>query len=181
MVQGLRHIHSHNILFRDIKPQNIGIDYHGSTKILDFGFAKEVFPDQNAKRPTGMVGTLRYMSPEVALCKFYDDRCDVYSFGIVLWELFALEKPFKKMNRRQVQEKVICGGERPKISSCWPGSIQDIMRQCWAQEPNDRPSLELVATAIGNARRRQKRKKNKSGQLVDFLSSSLHSVASLRA
>lgn len=182
IVCGLRHIHSHNIAFRDMKPDNCGLDARGCVKILDFGFAKEMYPDEGSatKRPTGMVGTLRYMAPEVALCKHYDRRCDIYSLAIVLWEMFSLKKPYKKITRRQIEEKVICGGERPKVSTHWPGSLQNIMRQCWAEDPDDRPNLETVFEAIANAQR-QKRRQKTSSSLRDFVSHSLHSVGSLHS
>ena len=177
LTAGLRHIHSHNIAYRDIKPENIGLDESGSVKIIDFGFAKEIYPQDHNKskrRPTGMVGTLRYMAPEVALCRHYDQRCDIYSLAVVLWELWSLKKPYSKMNRRQIQERVICGGERLKLNASWPDQIQDSIKQCWAEDPELRPALESISDAILNAQRRKRRNK-KSSSLLDFLSGSLHS------
>lgn len=177
LTAGLCHIHKHNIAYRDIKPENIGLDESGCVKIMDFGFAKEINPQEHNKskrRPTGMVGTLRYMAPEVALCRHYDQRCDIFSLAIVLWELWSLKKPYSKMNRRQIQERVICGGERPKVNASWPDQIQDSIKQCWAEDPELRPTLESVSDAILNAQRRKRRNK-KSSSLLDFLSGSLHS------
>ena len=177
LTAGLRHIHSHNIAYRDIKPENIGLDESGSVKIIDFGFAKEINPQDHNKskrRPTGMVGTLRYMAPEVALCRHYDQRCDIYSLAIVLWELWSPKKPYSKMNRRQIQERVICGGERLKLNASWPDQIQDSIKQCWAEDPELRSTLESISDAILNAQRRKRRNK-KSSSLMDFLSGSLHS------
>lgn len=177
LTAGLRHIHKHNIAYRDIKPENIGLDESGCVKIIDFGFAKEIYPqehNESKRRPTGMVGTLRYMAPEVALCRHYDQRCDIFSLAIVLWELWSLKKPYSKMNRRQIQEQVICGGERLKVNASWPDQIQDSIKQCWAEDPELRPTLESISDAILNAQRRKRRNK-KSSSLLDFLSGSLHS------
>ena len=177
LTAGLRHIHKHNIAYRDIKPENIGLNESGCVKIIDFGFAKEIYPQEHNKskrRPTGMVGTLRYMAPEVALCQHYDQRCDVYSLAIVLWELWSLKKPYSKMSRQQIQERVICGGERLKLNASWPDQIQDSIKQCWAEDPELRPALESISDAILNAQRRKRRNK-KSSSLLDFLSGSLHS------
>ena len=176
LVAGLRHIHKHGLAYRDMKPENIGLDESGCVKIIDFGFAKEIYPQEHNKskrRPTGMVGTLRYMAPEVALCRHYDQRCDIYSLAIVLWELWSLKKPYSKMNRRQIQERVICGGERLKVGVSWPDQIQDSIKQCWAEDPELRPALESISDAILSAQRRKRRHK-KSSSLLDFLSSSLH-------
>ena len=177
LVAGLRHIHAHNIAFRDLKPGNIGLDELGSVKILDFGFAKEVLTEEhckNKRRPTGMVGTLRYMAPEVALCRHYDQRCDIYSLAVVLWELWSLKKPYSNKNRRQIQERVICGGERPKVSVSWPGQIQDSIRQCWEEDPELRPTLESISGSILNAQRRRRRRNHSLLKFLD-LSTSLHS------
>lgn len=180
LVAGLRHIHAHNIAFRDLKPGNIGLDELGSVKILDFGFAKEILTSteehcKSKRRPTGMVGTLRYMAPEVALCRHYDQRCDIYSLAVVLWELWSLKKPYSNKNRRQIQERVICGGERLKVSVSWPGQIQDSIRQCWEEDPELRPTLESISSAILNAQRRRRRRR-RNHSLLEFLSTSLHST-----
>lgn len=143
VARGMEYLHSNNILFRDLKPNNVGFDMHGSIKIFDFGLATELRMD-NEQKLTGRSGSPRYMSPEVAKSKFYDLKADVYSFGIVLWEVCSLNTPFSGMNFQTFQNNVVFGGGRPKMSSKWSWALQSIMSSCWAEMPADRPVFKEV-------------------------------------
>eukprot|EP00568_Trieres_chinensis_P009063 CAMPEP_0183314746 /NCGR_PEP_ID=MMETSP0160_2-20130417/49439_1 /TAXON_ID=2839 ORGANISM="Odontella Sinensis, Strain Grunow 1884" /NCGR_SAMPLE_ID=MMETSP0160_2 /ASSEMBLY_ACC=CAM_ASM_000250 /LENGTH=93 /DNA_ID=CAMNT_0025480145 /DNA_START=1 /DNA_END=279 /DNA_ORIENTATION=- len=92
----MEYLHENRIVFRDLKPQNIGFDDKNKVKIFDFGIARKLDPGDE-KHPTGNTGTLRYMAPEVAKCKNYGLEVDVYSFGMLLWEICKWKKPFHKM------------------------------------------------------------------------------------
>eukprot|EP00567_Pseudictyota_dubia_P017095 CAMPEP_0197436180 /NCGR_PEP_ID=MMETSP1175-20131217/3650_1 /TAXON_ID=1003142 /ORGANISM="Triceratium dubium, Strain CCMP147" /LENGTH=272 /DNA_ID=CAMNT_0042965409 /DNA_START=262 /DNA_END=1077 /DNA_ORIENTATION=+ len=83
--KGLAYLHSCSIVYRDLKPENIGFDTDGKIKIFDFGLAKEIDNNGGNKKMTGLIGTYRYMAPEVAKCDNYGLSADVYSFGILLW------------------------------------------------------------------------------------------------
>eukprot|EP00559_Dactyliosolen_fragilissimus_P000866 CAMPEP_0184868472 /NCGR_PEP_ID=MMETSP0580-20130426/30568_1 /TAXON_ID=1118495 /ORGANISM="Dactyliosolen fragilissimus" /LENGTH=286 /DNA_ID=CAMNT_0027369393 /DNA_START=173 /DNA_END=1030 /DNA_ORIENTATION=+ len=85
IAQALSYLHNNNILYRDLKPGNVGFDIDGVTKLFDFGLAKEIEPSRQARLHTKMTGSLRYMAPEVATGEKYSTSVDVYSFGILLW------------------------------------------------------------------------------------------------
>ena len=82
------HLHSRKILYRDIKPENIGFDVRGDIKVFDFGLAKEVHENlsdgDGCYNLTAMTGTPRYMAPEVALNKPYNESCDVVRAHLTL-------------------------------------------------------------------------------------------------
>merc|ERR1712125_118334 len=97
VADAMAYLHAKRIMTRDIKPTNIGFDATGATKLFDFGFAIGL-PQKDDTNPAGLLfdrcGTVRYMSPEVWLARGYSTPADVYSFGVLAWELCALKKPF---------------------------------------------------------------------------------------
>ncbi|MBN2037327.1 MAG: serine/threonine protein kinase, partial [Chitinispirillaceae bacterium] len=92
--RGLRYAHNNNVIHRDIKPQNILIDKSSIVKLSDFGIAK-IFSRTDEITMTGFtLGTPEYMSPEQALGKRIDHQTDIYSLGIVMYEMLAKKPPF---------------------------------------------------------------------------------------
>jgi serine/threonine protein kinase len=91
--RGLRYAHSHEVVHRDIKPQNILLDKKDDIYITDFGIAK-IFADTNITLAGSTVGTPEYMSPEQAQGKNIDAQSDIYSLGIVMYEMLTRKPPF---------------------------------------------------------------------------------------
>lgn len=150
IAQGMSYLHGRRIIYRDIKPGNIGFDASGTVKIFDFGLSRELpaVGTKNGGRMTGIAGTPRYMAPEIAQCKPYGLSADVYSFGLLLWEICALQRPFSKYSQRDLQEKVVYGTKRPKMSSKWSESLRDLIGQCWHVNPEVRPEFRDVADSL---------------------------------
>jgi serine/threonine protein kinase len=101
---------------------------------------------------TGHTGSRRYMAPEVAQNQPYDKSVDVYSFGVLLWEICSLEKPFSGYCSKKHMTNVIIGGERPKMdhahTAFWPTALQNMIRNCWSSRPEDRPSFESARKTL---------------------------------
>lgn len=148
----LEHLHSHSIVYRDIKPENIGFDIRGDVKIFDLGLAKEILPSQSLEDGTydltGMTGSLRYMSPEVATFMPYNLKADVYSFGILLHQIMSMDTPFRGYNITMFKECVIEKGFRPGVPEKWPDSWKALIRSCWAGNWRKRPSMGDVAVCL---------------------------------
>jgi serine/threonine protein kinase/Flp pilus assembly protein TadD len=94
VARGLKAAHDKNIIHRDIKPENIMLSVDGNVKIMDFGLAK-LKDGTQLTRPGTSIGTLAYMSPEQAQGSQTDHRTDIWSFGVLLYELLTGEVPFK--------------------------------------------------------------------------------------
>ena len=106
------YLHSRNIVYRDIKPENIGFDIRDDVKIFDFGLAKELHaanrnPD-GTYNMTNDTGSLRYMAPEVANGKPYNATCDSYSFSILLWQILSMKAPYELYTPTALREKGEC-------------------------------------------------------------------------
>ncbi|GFH54594.1 hypothetical protein CTEN210_11070 [Chaetoceros tenuissimus] len=116
----MKYLHENMVVFRDLKPDNVGFDKnHGKVKLFDFGLAKELkVRDQvseNNYKNTQYVGTRRYMAPEVFNSDTYGLAVDVYSFGILLWELFTLKIAFDGLTIFQHSDFAYNRNGRPRI------------------------------------------------------------------
>jgi serine/threonine protein kinase len=94
IAKGMEFLHQNRVIYRDLKPKNIGFDNGGCVQIFDFGLARIIPKGSDGLRLTGLTGTARYMAPEVARSDNYAFSADIYSFGILLWELCTLQTAF---------------------------------------------------------------------------------------
>lgn len=107
IVDGICYLHSHDIVLRDLKPGNVGFDEEMNVRLFDFGMARKVSECDSEE----ICGSPRYMAPEVMQCLGYTLKVDVYSFGILLYELCTLELPFANscaLMRSNQKKKVSC-------------------------------------------------------------------------
>lgn len=135
----LEYAHMRGLIHRDIKPSNIMIKRNGEVKLMDFGIAHT--RDLEALTlPGTMIGTPAYMSPEQIIGGTLDVRSDIFSFGIVLYELFTGMKPFLDDETRAVSAKIVNDAFiRPrKINSSIPRSVQRVIKKCLRKKPAKR-------------------------------------------
>jgi len=181
----LQEAHSNNLVHRDIKPQNIMITEEGQVKLTDFGIAKTVADD--ITKTMGIFGTAHYVSPEQAQGKILDYRSDIYSLGIVMYEMLCGDVPFRGGSSIDISLRHISENPQP-ISVLAPGvspKIEKIVMKCLQKNPALRYSSsselkkdlenflegrmlsfekEELAASNGQSRRRyQILRKNKSG------------------
>jgi serine/threonine protein kinase len=146
------------IVYRDIKQENIGFDIRGDVKVFDFGLSKSLSQELKKKDLAGReeygyqltprTGSVPYMAPEVAECKPYDTKCDVFSFSILLWEILSMKPAFKGYSRREFLVRVARGGERLPISRKWPPLTRLAVRESWEPDPLKRPDMKRVAALL---------------------------------
>ena len=122
----LKHVHDQNILHRDLKSQNIFLTAKGIVKLGDFGIAKVL--DSSGDQARTQIGTPYYLSPEICENKPYGRKSDVWSLGVVLYELAALEMPFQAQSLPALVMR-ICGSEPSysKIQGAYTAPMLDLV------------------------------------------------------
>lgn len=146
-------LHSHRIIFRDLKPDNVGFDVNDEVKLFDFGLAKVLHHSKRVDQSdmyllTSNTGSPRYMAPEVALKKPYNFKADVYSLGILIWSIRMLKTPYANHSMLSLQEKVYNGKERPELDSSFSEVLQDILSHAWHQDPYERPCGAILTMTL---------------------------------
>ncbi|WP_437932651.1 serine/threonine-protein kinase [Sorangium sp. So ce291] len=128
-----------HVVHRDISPHNIFVTYDGQAKVVDFGIAK--WATRDADTSTGVVkGKIRYMAPEQALATMVDRRADVFSMGLIFWELVVGERFWGDLSDVQILQRLTFG-EIPQLRERWPAAPEALDRICsraLAMAPEDR-------------------------------------------
>ncbi|GJP39541.1 hypothetical protein CLOM_g23903 [Closterium sp. NIES-68] len=147
IAEGLEYLHSRGIVHRDVKSDNMLLDkHHRVVKIADFGVSRVQSEDSTMHHKTGTYG---YMAPEVLKERPYDHKADVYSFGILLWEVYCCDNPFPYTDLDPDEiASTVNQGLRPDIPSCCPPQLADLMRRCWHREPGRRPDMSEVVRKL---------------------------------
>lgn len=145
VAQGIAAAHEQHIIHRDIKPQNMIISKDGKVKVADFGIARAV--SSQTVNSSAAVGSVHYISPEQARGGYCDERSDIYSFGITLYEMVTGRVPFEGDNTVAValahlEDPVVPPGDyNPQV---YPG-LEDIILKCTKKKPDRRyGSMEEV-------------------------------------
>ncbi len=128
LLSAFSYAHMRGIVHRDIKPNNIIIDPHGNPRILDFGIA-QIISDVSDDRRERKAGSTAYMSPEQVLEKHADMRSDIYSLGVVMYEMLTGRAPYdtKKLSVMQIKEKIL-KEPLPRLKEAYPYISDDMQR-----------------------------------------------------
>ena len=154
--RGMSYLHSRSppIVHHDLKPANLLVDSKWNLKISDFGMSRikyRAYLQKSNPELETAGGTPEWMSPEALRNDNVDELSDVYSFGIILWELITLNFPWHELNDPvQIVGKVAFLHHRPKIPSWVEPEMEQLLSECWSRESCDRPEfthiLELLQT-----------------------------------
>ena len=170
--KAMNYLHSKNIIHRDLKPRNVLLNKQLVCKVMDFGISKIV--GNTIKSKTHRVGTLKYMAPEVSTSSNYDEKVDVFSFSIMLFEVItnnfdpygsetsgagSFNIDFKIANDSNFRPDINNTSIKPHIY------LSNLMENCWNHNPKNRPSFEKIINILENKKEikvKKKKKKKKS-------------------
>jgi len=147
IICGMKYLHSKNVIHRDLKSENILLDEQcNKCKIADFGISQ--FSDGSVMTMQSR-GTLRWMAPEVISKGLVDKKADVYSFGILLFELLTSKLPYSNQPDSVIKnlEVYVTSGLRPSDDRI-PLQWQKLLDRCWNKDPKERPSFSEIETQI---------------------------------
>merc|ERR1711935_918760 len=136
--EALKCLHEHKIIHRDVKSANIF--FEGSrAKLGDLGVSTVL----RQRKTSTCVGTPYYLAPEVWRNKPYDTKVDVWSLGVLLYELCVLEPPFQAKTMDGLG-KVVCRGKYPRLKNCWSAEIQNLLKMMLTIDASKRPSMAAI-------------------------------------
>lgn len=148
IARAVKYLHNkQHIVQRDLKARNILVDASLNPKVSDFGLSLEVQASGSDSHLTAC-GTPAWTAPEIIRGERYSDKVDVYSFAIVLWELIARTEPYGGKKGVAVAYAAAEQGARPDIPSFSPPQFTTLMRECWADQPDDRPTFATILARL---------------------------------
>lgn len=143
--QGMAYLHSHNppMIHRDLKTTNLLVDRGMNVKICDFGLSRF-----RSDQLMSAVGTVHFAAPEVLRNEHYTEKADVFSFGTVMWELYARKPVFKGMAQIEVYSAVVAG-KMPEVGCDCEPRFKNLIQRCWSTDPGGRPSFREIIDILG--------------------------------
>ncbi|KAM0826269.1 hypothetical protein ACQ4PT_068994 [Festuca glaucescens] len=167
IAKGMNYLHQNNIIHRDLKTANLLMDENKVVKVADFGVAR--VKDQSGVM-TAETGTYRWMAPEVIEHKPYDHKADIFSFGIVVWELLTGKIPYDYLTPLQAAIGVVQKGIRPTIPKDTHPKLTELLQKCWHRESDERPDFSQILEILERLSKEVRadgdgRQKTKSGFL----------------
>ena len=172
---GIAWLHGTGIVHRDIKPSNYLFKRVGENsyqiKVCDFGlsgmsfFSSRSFTDflflsdlnSGVLRENNPKGTPLYMAPEVLLSRTLNEKVDVYSYAVTMWEILTGKEPYNHIDSVEKLVRFVCHEEgRPPIPEQWPNSLKELIACCWDTNPEERNSFEQIVSKMQGKKERKR-------------------------
>ncbi|KAG0491356.1 hypothetical protein HPP92_004754 [Vanilla planifolia] len=143
--RGMEYLHAQGVIHRDLKSHNLLLNDEMRVKVADFGTS---CLETQLRASKGNMGTYRWMAPEMIKEKPCTRKVDVYSFGIVLWELTTALVPFQGMTPVQAAYAASEKNLRPPLSTSCSPVLNNLIKNCWSANPAKRPDFSYIVAAL---------------------------------
>ena len=149
IAKGMQYLHSFpsKIIHRDLKSLNVLVTEDWIAKVTDFGLSRFTAMS-GSEQMTGQAGTYQWMAVEVIKGQSYTEKVDVFSFGVIMWEVLTGEVPYLGMQPIQIVSAVVTENQRPPIPSSMPHDQASLIRSCWDLNPRIRPSFDDILSRL---------------------------------
>lgn len=152
VAKGCKYLEENRFIHRDIAARNCLLTTKGPgrvVKIADFGMSRDVYRSDYYRKGGKAMLPIKWMPPEAFLDGIFTSKTDVWSFGVLLWEIMSMGyMPYTGCANREVMQLVTSGGRLDPPANC-PGPIYGIMTQCWHPTPEQRPTFATILERLG--------------------------------
>ncbi|XP_069030953.1 platelet-derived growth factor receptor beta-like isoform X1 [Embiotoca jacksoni] len=149
--QAMNFLSSRKCVHRDLAARNVLVCEGKLVKVCDFGLARDLLKDEDYIARGNSFLPLKWMSPESIFQNIYSSQSDVWSYGVLLWEIFSLGcSPYPDLAMTQEFYSALKRGYRMNRPEHAPQNIYDLMKRCWDEKPQSRPSFSSLAVSVGN-------------------------------
>ncbi|PRP78689.1 putative leucine-rich repeat receptor-like protein kinase [Planoprotostelium fungivorum] len=152
IAKGMLHLHSEQIVHRDLAVRNILLTEHLVPQISDFGLSRQLDNGSGASTTTACVGPLKWMSPEAIQKKEYSNKSDVWSFGVVIWEIITAQEPWPHLSAVEAGLGILARRLRLEFPPDTDHQLVNLANMCWEENSLERPDFQLICTILGDSR-----------------------------
>eukprot|EP01006_Ploeotia_vitrea_P035827 TRINITY_DN65940_c0_g1_i1.p2 TRINITY_DN65940_c0_g1~~TRINITY_DN65940_c0_g1_i1.p2 ORF type:complete len:567 (-),score=287.24 TRINITY_DN65940_c0_g1_i1:67-1767(-) len=146
---GVLHLHAEGVVHRDLAARNVLVDEQLRAKVCDFGMSRVREDSEDGQSQTkSNVGPLKWMAPESLRSKVYSPSSDTWMFGVLLYEMFARSEPWPGLTPLNAAIAVSSQNKRMEVPASVPGAVREVMIKCWAELPDDRPTMKQVHSML---------------------------------
>ncbi|ELT93250.1 hypothetical protein CAPTEDRAFT_141459, partial [Capitella teleta] len=148
IARGMDYLHNQHYLHRDLASRNCLLDHQLRVYIADFGLIKDVYSQNHYQTEPGTKLPIRWMALEALCDRMFTKKSDVWSYGIVLWEIFSLGQiPYQTLDNEGILP-YLNSGNRLSVPEACPPAIAELMQQCWDASPMKRPSFKRIVDVL---------------------------------
>ena len=147
---GMAYLYSQGVEHRDLKALNVLLTSDLRGKVTDFGLSKcdDLRTGTQTTQGGGAAGTSAFMAPELLEDNTFTEKSDVYSYAIVLWEIWSRQVPWSDLRPMQIMRKVVDKRERPPVPAGMPAELRELMVRSWVHQPADRPDFAEIEAQL---------------------------------